>query len=150
MSCAINVDRISPKNSASVTLGTSLSGVIQQPYTESLSAPVNVGSFLNVATQTGTITMLNGTWYLSLEQMTLPNTIAYAGSAATCDLLTSSIAKPNENVMFQIVISSAGFKNIGVVRVLPNGTVTYYKDVNLGGMVSNQIFVLYRCVVNYR
>lgn len=152
MSSAINVDRIGPKNASRIILDsrtTSTSHITQQPYAESLSAPVNVGSFTGVATQTGTVTLINNVWYLNLNSFTMPSTNAYAGSVATCALLAGSIAKPTETKVFNAIMSENGTGVLGSISVATTGTITYCEAVAGTGWTSSQVGIVRNRVLKY-
>ena len=153
MSSTINVDRIAPKNSSSIRLdgrSSASGGVSLQPYTQSLAAPVNVGTFTAVATQTGTITLDGGIWFLNLNAFTMPSTNAYGGSVATCALLTGiTAAIPIEDKLFNAEISENGTKSLGAIKVGTTGTVTYYVAVAGTGWTSSQVGIVYNRVLKY-
>lgn len=152
MSSAINVDKIAPKNASVIRLdcrSTSKAGVILQPYTVAVSAPVSVGALAGVATQTGTITLDGGVWYLNLNTFTLPSTNAYAGSVATCPLLAGTLAIPTENKLFNAMMSENGTSVLGAIKIGTTGTLTYYEAVAGTGWTSSQTGIVYNRVLKY-
>ena len=150
MAC-INVDRIAPKQASHIyvdTRTTSTGYAKVQPYTQTLSAVVNVGALLAVATQTGTITLEGNTWYLNLSAFTMSGANAYAGSVATCALLSGDMV-PNEPVVFNIIISENGTTAVGSASISTAGVVTYARAMAGTGWTSSQVGIIFNRVVKY-
>lgn len=127
MSCAVNADVIGPKNSQYILFDfrpSYATRTVIQPYTATLSVPVNIGSFSNVATQTGTLTYDGIAWFLELGDILIPPA-EYAGSVAHCPLLVGSPAIPTEDILFFSGMET-GAEGNSIIKLDTSGVITYY------------------------
>lgn len=148
MSCAINVDNITPKSSSNLRIDKA---VFSDPLVIPLSAPVNIGSYPNIRTQTGNLTLYGGVWYLFLDELNIGSGGDYNNSAAECPLLVGTPAIPNVDHYLANVIRIEDWFGIGCIKIDTAGIITYYSDwYGSGGWMGNAPDTVRRNVYTYR
>lgn len=152
MSSGLSTDTVAPKNASRILLDcrtASVPSITIQPNTQTISAPISIGSLADIATQTGSITFEGGICHLRLDSVSIPSD-AYAGAVATCPLLIDTPAVPSAEKAVLYVCDQNYVGSLGVLRLSPSGTITYCTTVNGAGWASSQPGNIFSTTLHYK
>ena len=145
MSCR-SVDNIAPKNGTVINI----TGMTIEPYTQTVTGSVVVGTTTTAVTQTSVATLIGGVVHLNMQAITFTN-ISAATEIATCTLLTGDLI-PFTDKYFPVIISMSGTKASGLIKIAATtGKVSYYPTATgtAGWTGSSAVGIVYTCVLRY-